>query len=182
MQEGAFRRNLYRYAMYVFTFIAASAHAEAISCGNFSETDPEQLASHVKWGSDGVSPPAIGCSQDTPEKTRCDWSNAVVLDRIIPGRRLIVVDSNHETGKDEWDYVTVYGCRQGKVEAVFGNRYLYGATISKFSSDKIVIVSNEWNKDATSARAPYEKIETFAWDPKTQMYKRAGASVRIRRE
>jgi hypothetical protein len=104
----------------------------------------------------------LGCySEDVEPPNPCDWKVAVSEDRnLSEDRRLIVVETEHETGHGYWTDVLVLGCRAGKVTALFNYPVFRWLHLEEASADKLVLTTGMfeggvferqvyvWNKDA----------------------------------
>ncbi len=104
----------------------------------------------------------LGCyTEDEEFPNPCDWKVAVSEDRnISEDRRLIVVETEHETGHGDWTDVLVLGCRDGKVTALFNYPVFRWLHLEEASADKLVLTTGMfeggvferqvyvWNKDA----------------------------------
>ena len=82
----------------------------------------------------------VGCYSDDPDAVLCDWKVELGEDRMMRnGRRLIVFDSNHETGVEDWSYVYIFGCVAGQVRTGFGSDFRNGAAVTEPAVNELIV-------------------------------------------
>lgn len=114
----------------------------------------------------------LGCSSDDPTMSKeCDWTTTVQNDRSIGSvRRLVLLNSNHETGSGTNQHLTVYGCVAGKPTVVLDKDYINGAHIGSVTKNTIIVVSAAWAKKDPMCCPSLELRQVFSWSPSKNAY------------
>ena len=109
----------------------------------------------------------LGCYSEGGEYSNpCDWKVAVSEDRnISEDRRLIVVETEHETGHGYWTDVLVLGCRAGKVTALFNYPVFRWLHLEEASADKLVLTTGMFEGGV------FER-QVYLWSEDAQTYVR----------
>ncbi len=147
-------------------FAVGSARADKGACGHLSAASASDLLAIP-----GVNPfgeflsPGVRCTSEglLPEPAVCTSRRTITHDRMIGGRRrLLVVRSIPSRGKPS-DYVFAFGCVDGRIQSVLHGRFHPGAKVESASLDEIT-VRGSLQPGNSSDRL------TFYWDAGWQEY------------
>jgi hypothetical protein len=113
-------------------------------------------------------------SSDGEEKS--DWKINLIQDEVFHPSvgaevRLLRITSNHLTGSGSWDHVFIYRCREGNLERIFQEEYLFGVKINKISAGELLFISGEWTVNDPMCCPSKESLSTYSWDNKVGTYK-----------
>jgi len=112
-----------------------------------------------------------GCYKDDPQQDICDWQVDIVEDQMInASRRLIVLNSDHQSGVGSFGYVYVFGCVAGQIRTVLGSDVGYGAGVQKVSADRLTVSTASQGAKDPRCCPTIEELMTYEWKSALQNY------------
>lgn len=159
------------WALVIRTFVlvvlmAMPALARA-SCTGLSTANPKDLLAlpgvnpfSFEWMSPGVSCTAANLDQ---LPAACTWRTTVKEDRMVGAERRIVLARAARPQGQQWDYVFVFGCVDGRVQSLLHDRFHPGAEIVSAEPDKIVVKGSDQPDDGP-------RLNRFVWNRSRRAY------------
>jgi hypothetical protein len=149
--------------------------AQAVSCPEIGKIDFKNAAIRVNRYEIVKFAGGRACTSDGTDINKCDWAWTIREDRRLnpeSGRqlRMLILNADHRTGSGTWDYVTIFTCKNGKVESLLENRYLFGGKVRILNDRQFVVTSAHWRKGDAECCPSRRKQEFFTWSPKDQNY------------
>lgn len=163
-------------------FLLAAGLAQSIPCNDIAKVDFANAVIHVNRYEVVRFSGGKACTSDGTDFTKCDWAWTIKEDHVLmpePGLRLrmLILNADHRSGSGTWDYVMILACKDGKVEEILENRYLFGARLRLLNDRQFVITSAHWRKGDAECCPSRKKQEFYTWSSSTHNFTLRNTSI-----
>jgi hypothetical protein len=102
--------------------------------------------------------------------------------RPAPGTvvRLVRLEASHLTGSGEWEHVLAFRCRDGVLERILDERFLYGVDVHRVNDGILRFTYGEWREKDPMCLPSADRVDTYRWDREKGTYRRIDSTLRRR--